>query len=249
MAALLAAQPQESDPRAVAVYHPLTFGWLCGELVRRVDGRSVGRFLAEEVAGPLDLEVWIGLPDTHERRVSRLVYAPDWEPQPKHGDDDGSRDELLWSVHDNPQDDRTKPIMWNSPEVQKAEIPGAGGIGTARSIARLYGALARGGEIDGVRLMRPDTIALGRTELSRFIDPLEDDSLAFGAGFELQAEIARFGPPTDAFGHTGFGGSVHGAWPTQRLGFSYAMNQVRENDPADDPRSQTLLRTLFDVLS
>jgi CubicO group peptidase (beta-lactamase class C family) len=244
MAELLAAQAPEADPRAVAIYHPLTFGWLCGELIRRVDGRSVGCFFAEEVAGPLDLEVWIGLPETHERRVSRLVYAPDWEAQPKR-DDDHARDRLLWSVSDNPPGERTRPIVWNERAFHAAEIPGAGGIGAARSIARLYSALACGGEIDGVRLLSPQTVALGRTELSRFVDPLEKDSLAFGVGFELQTEVARLGPAAGAFGHTGFGGSVHGAWPEQRLGFSYAMNELREDDPANDPRSQALLRALF----
>jgi CubicO group peptidase (beta-lactamase class C family) len=260
VATLLAAQPQESDPRAVAIYHPATFGWLCGELVRRVDGRSVGRFLAEEVAGPLDLEVWIGLPDTHERRVSRLVDVPGAEAGPErgdddcganaspgHADDDYASDPLLSSVS-NPRPDAAEPIMWNEPAFHKAEIPGAGGIGTARSIARLYAALARGGEIDGVSLMRPETIALGRAELSRFVDPLGHDPLAFGAGFELQTELARLGPPADAFGHTGYGGSVHGAWPKQRLGFSYAMNGLRDGDPIEDPRARALLAAVFDSL-
>src|SRR4051812_11343766 len=75
MAALLAAQATETDPRAVAAYHPLTYGWLCGELIRRVDGRSIGRFFAEEVAGPLGLEIWIGLPAALEPRVAVLSKA------------------------------------------------------------------------------------------------------------------------------------------------------------------------------
>ncbi len=78
LGALLAAQPMESDPRALSCYHPLSYGWLCGELVRRVDGRSVGRFFAEEVASPLGLDVWIGLPAELEGRVSTLRYADDW---------------------------------------------------------------------------------------------------------------------------------------------------------------------------
>jgi CubicO group peptidase (beta-lactamase class C family) len=75
MAALLAAQRQHDDPRARDTYHPLTFGCLCGELVRRVDGRSVGVFFADEVAAPLRLDAWIGLPAHVESRVARLRYA------------------------------------------------------------------------------------------------------------------------------------------------------------------------------
>ena len=80
IAALLAAQPQETDPRAAGAYHGMTYGWLCGELIRRVDGRTVGRFFADEIATPLGLEIWIGLPPTLEHRVARLEFGRDWIP-------------------------------------------------------------------------------------------------------------------------------------------------------------------------
>ena len=79
MAALLAAQPQSADPRAATCYHALTFGWLCGELVLRTDGRSIGRFFAEEVAGPLELDLWIGLPEEQEPRVATIELGSDVE--------------------------------------------------------------------------------------------------------------------------------------------------------------------------
>lgn len=247
MAELLAAQAMEIDQRAAQIYHPLTFGWICGELVRRVDGRGVGRFFAEEVAGPLGLELWIGLPAEHESRVSKLVYAPDWEAKPRYDDEDYANDQLLSSAWANPRARRDQPIVWNDVAFHAAEIAGAGGIGTARSVARLYSCLSCGGALDDVRLMSPQTVSLGRRELSRFMDPLLEEPMAFGVGFQLQTELAELGPPAAAFGHPAFGGSVHGAWPQQRLGFSYAMNQIR--DTAGDLRPQTLLRALYDAVS
>jgi len=248
LAELLAAQAPETDPRALETYHGLTFGWLCGELIRRVDGRSVGRFFAEEVAGPLGLDVWIGLPEASEPRVSTLVYGADWGANPRYGPDDFAGDELLAAYCVNPPAFERGTMPWNTRAYHAAEIPGVNGIGTARSIARLYSCLACGGELGGVRLMRPETVDLGRTQLSRFCDAFSDEPSAFGVGFQLQTELACFGPPATAFGHAGAGGSIHAAWPEHRLGVSYAMNEMREDDPAGDPRSQIPLRALFDAV-
>ena len=95
-------------------------------------------------------------------------------------------------------------------------------------------------------MLRPETVARGRRELSRGRDPFADEAIAYGTGFELQTELLPFGPPDRAFGHTGAGGSVHAAWPEQRVGVSYAMNELRED--ATDPRSQSLLRALYEAL-
>jgi CubicO group peptidase (beta-lactamase class C family) len=240
MAALLAAQPQERDPRAADAYHALTYGWLCGEVVRRVDGRSVGRFFADEVATPLGLQLWIGLPAELERQVSTLAYAPTWGQGPLLDADALVSDDLMACVWDNPPLLPDDDLPWNRPDWHRAEIPGAGGIGTARSLARLYGCLALGGTLDGVRLLSQATLARGRRELSRRVDPLVDEPMAFGVGFQLQTDRKLYGPPSDAFGHAGLGGSVHCAWPSQRMGLSYAMNALRDDVPID-VRAEALL--------
>ena len=241
MAALLAAQPPDPDPRAAATYHPLTYGWLCGELVRRVDGRSVGRFFAEEVAAPLDLEVWIGLPAHLEPRVSRLAQSPHWGRR-AGWDDPGTfeRDPLLGRIWNNPPLFAPGPIAWNDPAWHRAEIPGAGAIATARSMARLYGALALGGTLDGVRLLDSATLERAHRPVSRRFDPIAQAEQVFGVGFELQAPARALGPADDAFGHCGAGGSVHAAWPSLRAGVSYAMNEMRDDELAD-PRARALL--------
>jgi CubicO group peptidase (beta-lactamase class C family) len=247
LAELLAAQAQETDPRAAASYHGLTYGWLCGELIRRVDGRSVGRFFADEIARPLDLELWIGLPEAYESRVSTLLYGADW-PDSDHSAQDYAADPFLARVEVNPPVLMEGRMPWNTRAFHAAEIPAVNAIGSARSIARLYCCLARGGELDGVRLMSSETIELGRRELSRFVEAFSGEPLAYGTGFELQTQRMEMGPPACAFGHSGAGGSVHGAWPQQRLGFSYAMNEMRPGSLAGDPRSKLLLDRLFEAL-
>jgi CubicO group peptidase (beta-lactamase class C family) len=235
MAALLAAQPRFEDPRAFQTYHGLTYGWLCGELVRRIDGRSVGRFFAEELAGPLDLELWIGLPPQLEPRVTRIEMGKSWEDLDLVGAD--PLQEVIWG---NPRVLVPDSFPWNGSAYRAAEIPGAGAIGTARSIAKLYASLDQ--------LVSAETLRLGTTEIVSRRDALmEEEEERWGVGFMLQTELSTMGPPADAFGHAGAGGSEHGRWPSQRLGFSYAMNRMRY-DEAGDPRSRALLKALYDCV-
>jgi CubicO group peptidase (beta-lactamase class C family) len=238
MAAAVAAEAPFWPPGTRLAYHALTFGWLCGELIRRVDGRSAGRFLAEELAAPLGLDLWIGLPPRLEPDVATLVRAPDWGvtylgegPEP-----------LLAALYG----DLHTGFRWNEPVFHRVEIPAANGIGTARSVARLYGCLARGGELDGVRLLAPATVELAHRELSRDLCAVTRRPYAYGAGFELQTELRRFGPVSDAFGHTGSGGSTHGAWPSRRAGFSYLMSELRPESA--DERGPSVLHALHDAI-
>jgi CubicO group peptidase (beta-lactamase class C family) len=242
MAALLAAQAPETDPRARFIYHPLTYGWLCAELIRRVDGRSVGRFFAEEVAGPLELELWIGLPEPLEPRVAVLRHGARWGRSVESRTDAFPGDALWASIHFNPPHLAGDDLPWNLPAWHQAEIPAANAIGTARSIARFYGALARGGELNGVRLLSSETLARACAKLAAGTHAYTGERLAFAAGFELQAADALLGPPPEAFGHGGAGGSMHGAWPQERVGFSYAMNEMR--DDVVDERARALLDAL-----
>jgi CubicO group peptidase (beta-lactamase class C family) len=247
MAELLAQQPVETDPRAASAYHALTYGWLCGELVRRIDGRSIGRFFADEVAGPLELELWIGLPEALEPRVSQLAYTSGWGTRGWSAEELAG-DELLNRAVNNPPLFPPEFIPWNQPRWHRAEVPGAGGIGSARALARLYACLAGGGALDGVRLLSPQTLERGRETLTRRWDPLARAHQAFGFGFELQTASQPLGPPPDAFGHRGAGGSTHCAWPALRAGVSYAMNLMRD-DAEVDPRGQAIMRAAHEALT
>jgi CubicO group peptidase (beta-lactamase class C family) len=225
MAERLASEPPIWLAGEHLAYHALTFGWLCGALVRRIDGRTVGKFFAEEFAQPLGLEVWIGLPAEVEPRVAHLERAPGYgvagEPGP-----------LLEALY-GPMLHR---FVWNEPAFHAAEIPAANAIGTARSIALLYGRLEE--------VLSPETIHLGRAELSRGVCAVTDFPYAFGVGFELQTELRSLGPPANAFGHTGSGGSAHGAWPDERVGFSYIPTELRSSET--DDRARRLLAELHE---
>ena len=223
MAERLAAEPPMFPAGERLAYHALTFGALCGELVRRIDGRTIGAFFANEVARPLELELWIGLPPEVEPRVARLELAPGYRVA---GEPGPLLDALYGPLLDG--------FRWNEPAFHAAEIPAGNAIGTARSIALLYGRLDT--------VLRPETIRLGRTELSSGTCAVTGFPYAFGVGFELQTELGRLGPPANAFGHTGSGGSSHGAWPDERVGFSYVPTELRSCET--DDRARRLLAAL-----
>lgn len=241
MAKLLAEQPPETDPRAGFIYHALTWGWLVDELVRRVDGRTVGAFFADEFARPLELDVWIGLPDDQHDRASTMLAAPGFllDAQP------ASNDPLAVLTH-NPIVVPDSPQLWNSPKFRRAGLAAVGAFATARSMARFYACLAAGGSLDGVRVLQASTVELGRRERRRGISPLWGSPMAYGAGFELATAAQVFGPAADAFGHAGAGGSRHGAWPGRQVAFSYAMNEARAEYP--DRRPRGLLAALNDAV-
>lgn len=243
MEQLLAAQPLASDPNAFHAYHALTIGWIIGALVRRIDGRTLGRFFAEEFAAPLGLETWIGLPEAFEPRVGKMRLGEGMAPLTA----EQLSDPVLKSIWGNPPLFPDDDMAWNTRALHAAEIGGAGGISTARSMARYYGCMALGGTLDGVTVLEPQTVALGHNELSRFVDPYIAEAMAFGTIWALQTPQGRFGPAPDAFGHSGAGGSIHGAWPTERTGFSYTMNEMRA-DP-EDKRSRYVLEQLYRIVS
>jgi CubicO group peptidase (beta-lactamase class C family) len=231
----LEAQQPSDDPRAALCYHAFNYGWLCGELVRRIDGRGIGLFVEEEIARPLDLELWIGLPEQLEHRVATLELADNWPTALKNREEVLAADPLLRSIWGNPMTFGRASFPWNSRAYRAAEIPGAGAIATARSIARMYASLHR--------LLAPTSLDLARTTISRGSDQANGVDQHFGVGFELQTERMHLGPVPGAFGHGAAGGSCHGAWPEYGIGFSYAMSRLRDDHDVD-PRSKALLDAL-----
>jgi CubicO group peptidase (beta-lactamase class C family) len=209
MAEMLAAQAPETDPRAEFIYHSFTYGWLAGEIVRRVDGRDVGRFFAEEFAGPLDVDVWLGLPFEHHDRVATVHFGPDWT----NFDSLLAGDDFLASLANPVLIQPERAEFLNGFDFKHSLVPAGGAIGTARGFALFYGRLDR--------ILDPDIIRLGRTELRGGRDTLFGYPMAHGVGFQLVT-----GDPElpDWFGHDGAGGSSHGTWPSLGVSYSYAMN-------------------------
>jgi CubicO group peptidase (beta-lactamase class C family) len=226
LAAELAVEPAFWPPGERIAYHAFSYGVLCDELIRRVDGRSAGVFFADEFAAPLGLELWIGLPPELEPRVAHLRRAPDFAPT-LVGDAPAALLPVLYGS-------LPEEFPWNEPAFHQTEIPAANAIGTARSIARFYASLP------------PGVVALGRRELSRGSCAVTRRPYAFSVGFELPTELGTLGPPEDAFGHSGSGGSAHGCWPGARVGFSYATSELRPE--AQDDRARRLLGALAQAL-
>jgi CubicO group peptidase (beta-lactamase class C family) len=232
----LAAQDPIWEPGTRHGYHALTYGWLAGELVRRVDGRSIGQYFADEVAGPLGLDFWIGLPESEESRVARLEAAPPpTDPEAFAvmmkiaGPGTMGFNALFMSgvMMAGPAD------AFNSRVVHATEMPAANGITTARSLAKMYAATV--GEVDGVRLLDDDTVAAARAEAVKGPDACLTIDTRFGMGFMLDGEFTPM-LSSRSFGHPGAGGSLGYADPEAKVGYGYVMNQMG-GGLAGDPRT------------
>ena len=235
----LADQSPLWEPGTRHGYHAVTYGWLAGELVRRVDGRRIGQYFAEEIAAPLGLDFWIGLPESEEPRVSRLEQAPPpTDPEAFAlmmqiaGPGTMGFNALFMSgvMMAGPAD------PFNSRAVHATEMPAANGITTARSLARMYAATVS--EVDGIRLIDDDTVATARSEAVNGSDACLVLPTRFGMGFMLDGEFAPM-LSASSFGHAGAGGSLGYADPDAKVGYGYVMNQMA-GGIAGDPRTVAL---------
>jgi len=239
----LAAQKPLWEPGTQHGYHALTYGWLVGEVVRRISGQSIGAFFQEHFARPLGIEFWIGLPKEHHDRVAPLVATePPSDPAARAmaeqftGPDTVMGKALSASGALTPEDGG---MAFNRPDMWSAEIPAANGITNARSLSRLYAALVGDG-VDGIRTLSPETVAAATVRQDEYQDAvLMGMPTAFGLGFMISSDFAPFGGPR-GFGHPGAGGSVGFADPDHDLAFGYVMNQMQQN-LAGDPRTLTLI--------
>jgi CubicO group peptidase (beta-lactamase class C family) len=192
-------------------YHSLNFGHINGEILRRVDGRPIGRFLQEEICKPLGINgLYLGVPDSELHRVAVLTDAP---PAPPDYDA---------RMVGEPAGSYVARVF-NRPDVQKAAIPGSGGIMSARGLARHYAMLANWGELDGVRILPESRIRAG-IELQTF----EWDEVYWirarrSLGYRRGRDTGPLAGP-DAFGHVGGGGSFGYADPSKRLAIGFSKN-------------------------
>lgn len=238
--AVLEAMKPNWEPGSACVYHPETFGYLAGELVRRVDGRSIGQFVAQEIAEPLALSFFFGLPQAQDHRAAEISAsdkAYDWMRQ--------------GAASAYPHAYRHRALSAGAPNERAwraAEMPAVNGHGDARSLAKLYGALAMDGSVDGHQLIGRRTLERALAERFHGVDAGSGAPTVFAAGFRIGA--IGFGPHVGAghFGHTGWGGSVAFADPARRLGFAYVTNRMLGFDDGVDPRRARLLDTLYAAL-
>jgi CubicO group peptidase (beta-lactamase class C family) len=235
----LAAQSPWWKPGDGSGYHAVTQGFLQGELVRRVTGRSIGTFFREEVAEPLGADFHIGLDPKHDGRVGELV--PPKSALGSGADADTIAVRTLTSVSITGKEPSTR--AWRA-----AEIPAAGGIGNARAVARVHSALACGGEVDGVRLMSEATVDRILEEQTNGIDRVMQVPMRFGMGFGLVHESFPLSPNKRTFFWGGWGGSLAIIDLDARMSIAYVMNRM-EADLLGDRRGGSLVMAAYQSLA
>jgi CubicO group peptidase (beta-lactamase class C family) len=217
-------------------YHAVTFGFLAGELIRRADGRSPGQFLADEIAGPLGVELWIGLPEEQEPRVSPIIGRPLNEDNPNPAI------RAMLEMFLGPETRGGRALFlngalqvddaFNRRDVHAAEVPAANGIGTAHALAKLYAATMS--PIDGVQLLNEATLERARATVT----PADEPDLClvmpttFGMGFMTYGMFTPYAG-AGSYGHSGAGGSNAFAQPERQLAVGYVMNKMAANLAAD----------------
>jgi CubicO group peptidase (beta-lactamase class C family) len=242
------------EPGTQHGYHAVTFGWLVGEVIRRVSGTTVDAFFQQEFAAPLGLDFHIGLPHDQHSRIAPIIPMG-----PPPGMDFGSgesgngvgfvemlemlmgKDSLIARALTAPGGAFNASEAWNHPDLWAAELPAANGFANARSIARLYAAAV--GPVDGIQTLKPETIARAIEVQTQGPDAVLVFEIPFGLGFMRDSPMSKFGGKA-AFGHYGAGGAVGFADPEEQIGFGYAMNQMQLGI-AGDPRSSGLIDATY----
>lgn len=237
--AALAAQKPRWTPGERTAYHPITFGFLAGEVVRRASGCSVGEFLQKELAGPLEADFFIGLEPALDRRVAETLA-------PKSMIDPSALpaiEETRLSVT-NPM---LHPQAANALEWRRAELPALNGHATADGIARIFAMLANGGVFQRRRFLAPATIERMAQIRSDRLDLTLGMPVGWAAGVVLNGTTTFFGPNPRSYGHSGWGGSFGCADPEQRLAIGYVCNQMGP-DLVGDVRARELCATIYTCL-
>ncbi|WP_105036978.1 serine hydrolase domain-containing protein [Cryobacterium aureum] len=213
-AVALGAQAPLWEPGTRVAYHAITYGYLMNEIFRRVTGQSAGQLIDELIARPFDLDIYLGLPDALESRVAPMFRAEGYAISTYLTDPE--RRKIVERMYSKTL--LGTSLRANTPELHRGELAAGGGIATADGMAALYSRLGS--------LVSSGTLAAATETWSEGIDAINDRPLRFGLGFELADPIGTYGPEASAFGHSGAGGSLHGAWPEQSLGFSFLTNEM-----------------------
>lgn len=234
-AAALAALPPLWSPGTAHGYHPLSWGYLIGEVVRRIDGRSLGTILREEIAGPAEIDFQIGTPEADHSRIAEIM-------RPRALPDLGELNEATkiaflkkWSAPDR------GGAIW-----REIEIPSANGIGAAKAVAQLYGIYAHGGLLNGTRIISEaafDALTQSRVKGQDLVLPYITE---FAAGV-MRNNLGLYGPNPDTLCHSGWGGSLAFGDPDRQLCAAYVMNR-QSNSLQADPRATQLVQAIYGCL-
>jgi CubicO group peptidase (beta-lactamase class C family) len=247
MCRAIAATDPWWEPGTRHAYHANTYGHLVGELARRIDGRSPGSWLREEIAGPLDVDLAWGLRRAAQARCADVAWEIDvttgisWLLSTAETDEQ----RMIARSYANPPGYSGIGVV-NSRPWRAAEVPSTNLHATARGVARLYAALAAGGALDGVRVLDGDLLAEATSPQSEGWCPVLEREATFGLGFQPTRPDRPFGPNRGSFGHFGTGGAVGFADPQAGIGFGYVMNAVTPR--WQSPRNRALIDAVYTCL-
>jgi CubicO group peptidase (beta-lactamase class C family) len=229
MVEVLADEEPLLPPDTGHVYHALTYGWLAGEIIRRVTGIGVEEFFAQRVVRPLQVEAWIGVPQEELPRVAQLYTAPTAPeiPPPVVDPEAAALAERAMTLGALPVEIAEPNLGFNSDEIRRAVIPGAGGVATALALATIWSATVS--DAESIRLLDREVIADMCREQSAGEPALSVPGpwSRWGTGFMLTSERRPF-LTDDSFGHDGLGGQVAFADPQYEVGFAYLTNDLQE---------------------
>jgi CubicO group peptidase (beta-lactamase class C family) len=235
----LAAQAPRWRPGEKTAYHPITYGYLAGEIIRRVAGQSIGQFLARELSEPLGSDVFIGLPEPLHSRVAELVpptqmVDPSLVPLPE---------EARLAIT-NPA---LQPAWANTRAWRCAEMPALNGHASAHGIARLYALLANEGTLGRSKLLSSDTLKKMTHAQPRRMDLMLGMEVAWAHGMAINGTLGFFGPAPQVYGHSGWGGSFGCADAERRLAIGYVCNQMGP-DLVGDLRGREICKAVYSSL-
>ena len=249
MAEALSRQAPIWEPGEKTGYHAATFGWLVGEVIRRVDGRSVGTFIREEIGGPLGVEFLLGFGPEEDHRVSDLHLAQVPAKELPSLAAAALLEPTSLAARAFNIAPRGPNKGRNSRAYRASEQPGSNGHTNARALATIYGALGSGGEWRGHRLLSEASIRRAGTERTRGRDIILQTPVRRTLGYMMPVAGVPDARGENAFGHAGMGGSMGFCDPDAGLGFGYAMNRMWTSTlTADDPRAPRLMQAVYDSL-
>jgi CubicO group peptidase (beta-lactamase class C family) len=242
IAARLAAARPDWPPGTAHGYHASTYGWLVGELVRRITGASLGTYFRYAIARPLGLDLHIGTPEPDLPRVATVIAPPTDTPRTPQAaaalawmrDPTSLAGKAYFARPGGNILDHGATVM-NAPRMLRAELGGGNATGTARSLARLYALHACGGELDGVRLLSQETLDAWAAQRRSGVDLVLQAPWRWATGYHLQADVLTLGgawplplgPNPDAYGHGGYGGQVAGVDPVTGVSIGFVRSTMR----------------------
>ncbi len=240
---MLAGMKPMWEPGRYSGYHGITMGYLLGELIHRITGKTPGTFFREDVAMPLNANIHIGTPAVLDHSVAEMQPAPELKPGDPGfvAEDPNSIRGKANATRPNIQD------FVNQTAWRRAEVPAANAHGNARAMARVGSALACGGTADGIRLLSPATIAKILEEQTNGVDLVLNTPIRWGLGMELNTAERPLGPNPRTFSWGGLGGSMIVVDLDARLCWAYAMNRMGQGPHFLDLRNRAIDKALSTV--